>query len=98
MRLALPIALCAATFAVPAAAALAPNYQRIVELQAVLALREVAALGAPVDRVEWVGVDRYRVSGGGCRIEVAIIDLPTPRDRVGGRRFEARPGRKSCGK
>ncbi len=90
--------LCAAALAAwPASAALPPHYQRLAELRAVLALADVAALGAPVDRVEWVRADLYRVTAGRCRVDVRIVDLPTPRNVVGARRFEARPGRRVCG-
>lgn len=99
MRPALALAApCAALLAVPAAAALAPHYQRLAELNAVLALQEVAALGVPVARVEYVRRDLYRVSAGNCRLDVAIVDLPTPPNIVGARRFEARAGRRICGR
>lgn len=98
MRLALPLALGAAALtALPAAAALAPNYQRLEELRAVLALREVAALETPVDRVEYVAEDLYRVRAGRCSLTVRIVGLPMPPDIAGPRRFRAAAGRKSCG-
>lgn len=81
----------------PAAAALPPQYQRLAELRAVLGLAEVAALGT-VDRIEYAGPDLYRVTAGRCRLEVRIVDLPTPRSVVGARRFEARPRRRICGR
>ena len=86
--------------ALPAAAALPPNYQRLAELRAVLALPDVATLGGtmqPVERIEHAGPDLYRVTAGRCRLDVRIVDLPTPRGVVGGRRFAARPGRPVCG-
>jgi hypothetical protein len=91
-------ALAAAVLAaIPATAALPPQYQRAAELRAVLD-QAVGALGnAPIERIEHAGPDLYRVSAGLCRIEVRIVDLPTPRNMVGGRRFEARPGRIACG-
>lgn len=101
MRLSLPLAAAAlAAGALPAAAALPPNYQRLAELRAVLALPDVATLGGtmqPIDRIEHAGPDLYRVTAGRCRLDVRIVDLPTPRNVVGARRFEARPGRPSCG-
>ena len=84
----------------PATAALPPHYQRAAELQAVVAAPGVAAafgIGAPIQRVEYVKPDLYRVSAGRCHLDVAIVDLPTPRDVVGGRRFAVRPGKKVCG-
>jgi hypothetical protein len=86
--------------AVPAAAALPPQYQRLAELRAIIADPGVVGAfgGAPIDRIEYVRSDLYRVSGGGCRIEVAIVGLPTPGGMVGPRRFEVKAGRKACGR
>ena len=95
------IALSAAALAaMPAAAALAPNYQRIAELRAVLTHPGVAAafdMSQPIERIEYVRRDLYRVTAGRCRLDVAIHGLPTPRGVAGPRRFEARPGKKVCG-
>jgi hypothetical protein len=94
------IALCSAALAAsPAAAALAPNYQRLAELRAVLDNPETnAALqGAVIDRVEYVRTDLYRVSAGPCHVDVVIVGLPMPRGMAGPRRFAVRPGRKTCG-
>jgi hypothetical protein len=100
MRNALRLAALAAALlaATPAAAALPPQYQRLAELRAVLNHQGViAAFGStPIERVEWVRPDLYRVTAGRCHIGVSIVDLPTPRGVVGGRRFEARPGRRVC--
>ena len=95
-RLAALVATLAA--AVPAPAALAPNYQRLAELRAVISHPGVArAFGAdPVDRVEHVRPDLYRVTAGRCRIDVAIVDLPAKRGVAGPRRFDARPGALVC--
>jgi hypothetical protein len=82
--------------AVPAAAALAPNYQRIAELNAVLEHPGVANAMPPIDRIEYVRTDLYRVTAGRCRLDVRIVDLPVPRGMVGARHFEARPGRRVC--
>lgn len=86
----------AALAAVPAGAALPPNYQRLAELRAVLAHPGVAgAFGTeqPIDRVR---PDLYRVTAGSCHVDVTIVDLPTRADQAGPRRFEARPGEKIC--
>ncbi|HET9638688.1 MAG TPA: hypothetical protein VFP12_05740 [Allosphingosinicella sp.] len=85
--------------AVPVSAALPPNYQRVAELKAVLADPKVGGafpMEAPIERVEYVRPDLYRVSGGRCRLDVAIVDLPTPPGVVGGRRFAVRPGSLAC--
>ncbi|HYE29202.1 MAG TPA: hypothetical protein VD887_13630 [Allosphingosinicella sp.] len=86
--------------ALPAAAALPPNHQRLAELRAVLGHAGVVrAFGTnePIDRVEYVRHDLYRVTSGRCHMDVAIVGLPTPARIAGPRRFEARPGRKVCG-
>ena len=88
----------AALVAAPASAELPPQYQRAAELKAVAADPRVANAfgGMPIERVEFVRRDLYRVSARGCRLDVAIVDLPTPPDRVGGRRFAVKAGTKVC--
>jgi hypothetical protein len=90
---------CSSLTASPAAAALAPNYQRLAELRAVLdhpGVTAVLGAGTPVDRVEYLRPDLYRVSAGRCHVDVAIAGMPLPSGMVGPRRFEARPGRRIC--
>lgn len=99
----LPRLLALAAFALaapPALAALAPQYQRAAEIKAVVADGHIANAfdGAPIERVEFVRTDLYRVSAGACRLDVAIVGLPTPAGVVGPRRFRVRAGRKSCGR
>lgn len=101
MRPLLLLALGGAVFtAMPALAALAPQYQRAAEFRAVAADGHIANAfgGAPIERIEYVRTDLYRVSAGGCRLEVAIVDLPTPPGVVGARRFAVKAGRKVCGR
>jgi hypothetical protein len=96
-----PIALCFTILAaMPAQAALAPNYQRLAELRAVLdnqGVNVALGSGALIDRVEYVRTDLYRVSAGNCHVDVTILGRPLPSGMVGPRRFEVRPGRKVCG-
>lgn len=91
-----PIALAGSA----AHSALAPQYQRAAELRAVVADGHIANAfdGAPIERVEFVRADLYRVSAGRCRLDVAIVDLPVPSGVVGPRRFAVKPGRKVCGR
>ena len=99
MRTRIALALGAASIAVPAAAALAPNYQRMAELRAVLALGEIATFGGTmrsIEQIEYVTHDLYRVTAGNCHIDVRIVSLPTPAGMVGARRFEARAGQPIC--
>lgn len=86
--------------AAPAGAALPPNYQRLAELRAVLDLPAVGrAFGLePIDRIEYLRTDLYRLSAGRCHLDVRIVDLPTPRGMVGARRFRAQAGRPVCGR
>jgi hypothetical protein len=88
----------AALTAIPAQAALPPNYQRLAELRAVLDLPAVGtAFGIePIDRIDYVATDLYRLSAGRCHLDVRIVGLPMPRGMVGARRFEARAGRRVC--
>ena len=100
MRMSSLIAFGAALAAAPAQAALAPNYQRAAELRAVIAHPGVTrALGDdPIDRVEFVRTDLYRVTAGRCRIDAAIVGIPLPRGVTGARRFDVRPGALVCGR
>jgi hypothetical protein len=87
--------------ALPASAALAPNYQRLAELRAVLGHPGVAAafgVSEPIDRIEYAGPDLYRVTAGRCHVDVRIVSLPVPNGMVGPRRFEARAGQRVCGR
>jgi hypothetical protein len=90
------VAAALALGALPASAALPPNYQRLAELRAVLAHPGVAGAMEPIERIEYAGPDLYRVTAGRCRLDVRIVDLPMPRGMVGARRFEARPGQRVC--
>jgi hypothetical protein len=92
------LALGTAAAAVPVSAALPPQYQRLAELQAVLEADGVADAfgGAPIDRVEYVRADLYRVSAGRCHVDVAIVGIPATSDIAGPRRFGVRAGRKAC--
>ncbi|HYD36685.1 MAG TPA: hypothetical protein VEA60_03675 [Allosphingosinicella sp.] len=95
------IALAAAALAAaPTAAALAPNYQRQAELRAVIGHPAVTrAFGAdPIEKVEYLRTDLYRVSAARCRLDAAIVDLPAKRGIVGPRRFDVRPGALVCGR
>ncbi|MES2443691.1 MAG: hypothetical protein V4574_12740 [Pseudomonadota bacterium] len=98
----MPTILSFALFAAASAASpaeLSPAYQRLAELRAITETPAVAAAfdGVPVDRVEYVSTDLYRVTAGRCRLEVRIVGLPVPEGVNGGRRFEVRAGVRVCG-
>jgi hypothetical protein len=82
----------------PVHAALPPQYQRTAELKAILDHPGVvgAFSGRPIDRVEWIAEDQYRVTSGACVLEVAIVGKPLPPGVVGGRRFDVVPGTVDC--
>lgn len=93
------IAMAAAVaMASPVWAALPPQYQRTAELKAILDNPTVVgAFGnRPIDRVEWTGQDQYRVTSGGCVLEVAIVFKPNPPGFVGARKFDVVPGVVDC--
>ena len=99
MRLLLALPLILAT-ALPALAALPPQYQRQREL---LAIIENAAITDEfgiegIESVESVGVDRYRVTGGRCALEVTIVDAPSTRPAgfTGPREFILEIGETVC--
>lgn len=100
MRISLHLAALVAAIlaACPAPAALPPKYQRLAELNAVLANRDVGeALGdTPIDSVAYVRTDLYRVTAGRCRVDARIVSLPMPDGVVGARRFEVRAGQRVC--
>lgn len=79
-------------------AALPPNYQRIAELQAILAspaVVETFKVDQPIDRIEFVKADLYRVTGGACHVDVAIVDKPGEK-RPGPRQFTVKIVAKAC--
>lgn len=91
-------ALALLSASLPAGAALPPQYQRVAEIKAILDNAAVvgAFSGRPIDRVEWVAPDQYRVTAGGCVLDVAIVGKPLPPGMVGARRFDVEPGTLDC--
>lgn len=82
-----------------AQAALAPNYQRIAELQAILddpSVSDAFMINQPIDRIEIVKTDLYRVTAGTCHIDVAIVDVPDKKLRAGPRQFKVEIIDRSC--
>ncbi len=79
-------------------AALPPNYQRIAELQAILsdsAVVETFKVNQPIERIEFVKADLYRVSAGACHVDVAIVDKPGEK-RPGPRQFNVKIVASAC--
>ncbi len=90
----------AALTALPALAALPPQYQRQKELQAIIADAAVVdAFGFDgIGAVEFVAPDLYRVTGGNCTLEVKIIDVPNSHGEgwAGPREFALEVGEPVC--
>lgn len=79
-------------------AALAPNYQRLAELQAILGEAAVteALKARPIDRIEFIKTDLYRVTAGPCQADIALADLPQEAGRVGPRQFTLKVVASAC--
>ena len=98
----IPLLLAAAAIlaaALPASAALPPQYQRAAELRAILDDTDIVDLfgiGRLIERIEFVEPDLYRVTSGNCHLEVRIVDKPAASGMVGPRQFEVEPGELIC--
>ncbi|WVT75312.1 hypothetical protein QM996_09605 [Sinorhizobium chiapasense] len=79
-----------------AAAALAPNYQRARELNAVINAVAVAVPKYPIDKVISQGRDRYAVIAGKCTVIAKIVGLPSKPGLVGPRQFEVQLDKPDC--
>ena len=79
-----------------AAAALAPNYQRARELNAVINAVAVAVPKYPIDKVISQGRDRYAVIAGKCTVIAKIVELPSKPGLVGPRQFEVQLDKPDC--
>lgn len=98
----LSLLLAATLFPWPAEAALPPQYQRANELKAILdnlGIIEAFGISHPIEKIERVGEDLYRVTSGPCSMEVAIKDDPGRHHAAGWagpRAFVVEPGRLVC--
>jgi hypothetical protein len=84
--------------ALPAAAALPPEYQRLAELEAILQSPDVSSrlMEAPIDAIERVGEDVYSVRAAECTLEVRIVDDPSAEPMPGPREFLLEVGDAVC--
>ena len=97
MRPCVLLAAAAAFLAVPALAALPPQYQRAAELRAVLdATVDLFGIEHPIERIELVEPDLYRVTSGPCHLDARIVDKPQVSGMVGPRQFEVQAGDLDC--
>lgn len=79
-----------------AVAALAPHYQRARELTAVIDAAVPLLHFMPIDAVERIDRDLFRVRAGTCTLDVRIVDRPQSATIVGPRRFSVEPGERTC--
>lgn len=81
-----------------ALAALPPHFQRLAELNAILNSEVVSifGIGRPIEVLEYVGVDLYRVAAGDCEMLVHIVGRPLPEGFVGARQFDVELGELTC--
>jgi hypothetical protein len=81
----------------PAAAMVPPHIQQRNQLRTLIDLPALASF-FPVDRIELVRPDLWRVTAGRCHIDVRMV----PRARTGPGllppRIELQPGRRICGR
>jgi len=83
--------------AAQAQAMVPPHMQRRGQLQSVIELRALDRFG-PIDRVELVGTNVWRVSSGRCHIDVTFVERsgPYPGRGLTPPRLEPRVGRQIC--
>lgn len=81
-------------------AALAPNYQRLAELRAILNDPGVIAVfgNDPLTSLNYLGPDHYQAASERCQLAVRIVGRPLPAGMVGARQFTVSPGKIACRK
>lgn len=79
-----------------ATAALAPNFQRARELNAVINAVATAIPKHPIDKIVNQGRDRYTVVAGKCTVVAKIVGLPSKPGLVGPRQFEVELDKPDC--
>ncbi|MGO4727524.1 MULTISPECIES: hypothetical protein [unclassified Inquilinus] len=79
-----------------AQAALPPYWQRAAEIQAILDNGDVARKldEAPIDRIERVGDDLYRIQAGTCALDIRVVG--ESRSDPGPRKFRLEIGDPAC--
>jgi hypothetical protein len=84
---------------IAASAALPPYWQRKAEIQAIVdsgAIAGVLESRGPIDAIERVGNDHYRVRAGGCALDVLIVDDTSAVAMPGPRKFKLKLGDLAC--
>lgn len=98
MRTTIGLGMGAALLAtVPAAAAIPLQVQRRGQLQSVIALPALDRFG-PIERVELIGPNVWRVTAGRCHIDVVFTERPGnyPGRGLGPPHLEPHAGRQVC--
>ncbi len=82
----------------PAAAALAPNYERIRELGAILQNQElIRKLGIqPIEGIETTGQNAYRIWTAKCIVVVTLVAAPNAPPILGPWQFTMQVGEPEC--
>ena len=83
---------------VSAMAALPPFWQRKAEIQAILDSQEIAdkLQPRPIDAIEYIEDDHYRVRSDACVLDVLIVDEKSEPGIVGPRKFKIEIGKSTC--
>lgn len=83
--------------AVPASAMVPYPMQRIGELRELIDLPGLAErLGEPIDRVERIAGNVWRVTGGRCHVDVTFVRVRSPRDGLLPPRYRPQLGDRVC--
>ncbi|MEO5755389.1 MAG: hypothetical protein ABIQ51_00890 [Mesorhizobium sp.] len=85
--------------AAAASAALPPYWQRKAEIDAITGSRDLARRlerHGPIDAIEHLGDDRYRVRAGACALDVFVVDDASAEPMPGPRKFKLRMGKLVC--
>ena len=80
-------------------AALAPQYQRANEMNAVItAVTETLFPYQPITKIVYQKDDQYLVVTGNCTITAKIVALPAKAELVGPKQFNVQLGKQRCKK
>ncbi|MDM7851514.1 hypothetical protein [Pseudochrobactrum kiredjianiae] len=86
-------------FSTVSMAALAPQYQRANELNAVItAVTETLSPYQPITKIIYQKDDQYLVVAGNCSISAKIVSQPVKPGIVGARQFNVQLGKQRCKK
>lgn len=88
-----------AGFSTVSMAALAPQYQRANEINAIItAVTETLSPYQPITKIVYQKDDQYLVVAGNCTITAKILSLPAKPGLVGPKQFNVQLGKQRCKK